>query len=81
MRPGVMENCATRSEAGRDGTKGSRSPKRVSLSVIFRGFLALAPGSWQQPVRAGFEVGTVTPALLLAAVIHDSLLVIHFSFS
>lgn len=30
--------------------------------------------TWQQPVHAGFEVGTIMPALLLAAVIHDSLL-------
>lgn len=36
--------------------------------------------TWQQPLHAGFEVGTITPALLFTAVICDSLLVIHFCF-
>lgn len=48
--------------------------KHVSLSVIFGWFPALMPGSWQQPVHAGFEVGTIMPVLLLATVIHDLLL-------
>lgn len=62
------------------GPRGTVFRIPVSLSVVFRRFLALTPGSWQQPVRAGFEVGTITSALLLAAVIYDSLLAIHFSF-
>lgn len=63
-----MESCVTCSEAGRDVTKGNHIPKQVSLSGIFGRFPALTP-----PVHPGFEVGTIMPALLLAAVTHDSL--------